>query len=193
MYTHIHARTHTFIYPHTRTHARTHTYIHACMHTHIYTHVHTCTQGHTHTYTCTHTHRDSYIHMHTCTYTHAHTLTHIYMHTYIHIYAHVCTYIHTYIHITHTHTHIHSFKCRLHISRYLGTQIQIPVTPLLQVGPLRGAGGKAGLQLPARILPTAGLWVERPPSGDQCGFGFVLFFYCFPNSLYCVHLGRFVV
>ena len=123
----------------------------------------------------------------------AHTLTHIYMHTYIHIYAHVCTYIHTYIHITHTHTHIHSFKCRLHISRYLGTQIQIPVTPLLQVGPLRGAGGKAGLQLPARILPTAGLWVERPPSGDQCGFGFVLFFYCFPNSLYCVHLGRFVV
>lgn len=127
------------------------------------------------------------MHIHTC----IHTLTHIHAHThtYIHIYAHMCTYTYTYIHIT----HIHSFKCRLHISRYLGTQIQIPVTPLLQVGPLRGAGGKAGLQLAARILPTAGLWVECPPSGDQCGFSFVLFFYCFPNSLYCVHLGRFVV
>ena len=180
-----------------------HTHVHTCthtqrdIHTHVqtyidsYIHMHTCTYTHAHIQMHTYTHIHSYIHMrtHTCTHAHTHALTYTHARTHIHIHTHICTHVYTHIHITYT----RSFKCCLHISRYLGTQIQIPVTPLLQVGPLRGAGGKAGLQLAARILPTAGLWVESPPSGDQCGFGFVLFFYCFPNSLYCVHLGRFVV
>ena len=131
-------------------------------------HIHTCTHTNTHIYTHTFIYPHAYTHMHTCT----HTCTYIYSCTHTHTHTHICTHVYTHIHITYT----RSFKCCLHISRYLGTQIQIPVTPLLQVGPLRGAGGKAGLQLAARILPTAGLWVESPPSGDQCGFGFVFFF-----------------
>ena len=65
VHTHLHVRTHTYMYIHTRTHARVHTYVHTRTHAHIHTYMYVHVHTRTHTHLRIHTHARTHAHAHT--------------------------------------------------------------------------------------------------------------------------------
>ena len=189
-YTHVHTQTHrhtntlthpcTYTYTnYTQTHIQIHMY--TCAHTCIYTYFHTCTHVHACTYTYTYTH--TYIGTHTYTYTHVHT--YIYTHILTHKYACTCKYLHIHIH---TLTLLQGSSAHLQILGHTDPDPRdIPPTGGTSVRGRWESVSSPGRWHPAHRGPLGG----KPSCWRPVWFWFCLAF-CFPNSLYCVHLGRFV-